>query len=59
MVESRIDELLTEDKYNEILKLDVDKLDEEDLRKAEKLRSERVCGSKYNIKTSWKMKEKK
>ena len=41
LVKRRIEELLTEDKYNEILKLDVEKLDEDDLRKAEKMRSER------------------
>ena len=41
LVKRRIDELLTEDKYNQILKLDVEQLDEEDLRKAEQLRSER------------------
>ena len=40
LVKRRIEELLTEDKYNEILKLDVEQLDEEDLRKAE-MRSER------------------
>ena len=60
MVESRIDELLTEDRYTKILKLDVEKLDEEDLRKTKKLRSESlVSASKYNRKTSWKRKEEK
>ena len=41
LVKRRTDELLTEDKYNEILKLDFEQLDEEDLRKAEKMRSQR------------------
>ena len=41
LVKRRIEELLTEDKNNEILKLDVEQMDEDDLRKAEKLRSER------------------
>ena len=33
--------MLTEEKYNQILKLDFEQLDEEDLRKAEKMRSQR------------------
>ena len=41
LVKRRIDELLTEEKYNQILKLDFEQLDEEDLRKAEKMTSER------------------
>ena len=48
LVKRRIEELLTEDKYNEILKLDVEQLDEEDLRKAEKMRSQRA---KYQAQT--------
>ena len=41
LVKRRIEELLTEEKYNQILKLDVEQLDEDDLRKAEQMRSER------------------
>ena len=40
-MEAKINQLLSEDKYNEILKLDVNAMDEADLREAEKLRSER------------------
>ena len=48
LVKRRIGELLTEDKYNKILKLDFEQLDEEDLRKAEKMSSQR---GKYQVPT--------
>ena len=41
LVQARIDKFLSEDKYTEVLKLDVDQLDEEGLRNAEEKRRER------------------
>ena len=49
IVEAKINQLLTEDKYNEVLKLDVNSMEQEDLRKAEKLRSERVKYEPPNV----------
>ena len=49
IVEAKINQLLTEDKYNEVLKLDVNAMEEEDLRKAEKLRSERAKYEAPNV----------
>ena len=40
---------MTEDKYNEILKLDVNAMEEEDLRRAETLRSERAKYETPNV----------
>ena len=41
LVQARIDKFLSEDKYTEVLKLDVEQLDEEGLRNAEEKRRER------------------
>ena len=49
IVEAKINQLLTDDKYNEILKLNVNAMEEEDLRRAEKLRSERAKYETPNV----------
>ena len=49
IVEAKINQLLTDDKYNEILTLDVNTLEKDDLRKAEKLRSERSAYEPPNV----------
>ena len=61
LVKRRIEELLPEDKYNEILKLNVEQLDEEDLREAEKMRSERGKYQALTVgaKKCWKRQEEK
>ena len=48
-MEAKINQLLTDDKYNEILKLDVNTLEQDDLRKAERLRSERAVYEPPNV----------